>query len=96
MHGGGFVLGDLDTDHARNIVLARELGGVVVSVDYRLAPETPFPGPAPRPRRPRRAPRAAPAALPPRRRYAQAPPRDISIRIWTAGHFAHQAARPGV
>jgi acetyl esterase/lipase len=45
VHGGGFVLGDLDTDHARNIALARELGVVVVSVDYRLAPETPFPGP---------------------------------------------------
>jgi acetyl esterase len=45
VHGGGFIIGDLDTDHARNITLARELGVVVVSVDYRLAPETPFPGP---------------------------------------------------
>ncbi|WP_214407060.1 alpha/beta hydrolase [Pseudonocardia lacus] len=45
VHGGGFVLGDLSTDHARNVQLARELGVVVVSVDYRLAPETPFPGP---------------------------------------------------
>jgi acetyl esterase/lipase len=45
VHGGGFILGDLRTDHARNVELARELGVVVVSVDYRLAPETPFPGP---------------------------------------------------
>lgn len=42
-HGGGFVIGDLDThdDHAR-LVCAR-VGAVVVSVDYRLAPENPFP-----------------------------------------------------
>ena len=42
-HGGGFVIGDLDTqdDHAR--LLCRDVGAVVVSVDYRLAPEHPFP-----------------------------------------------------
>jgi acetyl esterase len=45
VHGGGFIMGDLDVVHAGNTVLARELGVVVVSVDYRLAPETPFPGP---------------------------------------------------
>ncbi len=44
VHGGGFVAGDLETEHAFNVILARELGVVVVSVDYRLAPETPFPG----------------------------------------------------
>jgi acetyl esterase/lipase len=43
VHGGGFILGDLDTDHARNVQLCRELGVVVVSVDYRLAPEDPYP-----------------------------------------------------
>ena len=45
VHGGGFISGDLETEHALNINLARELGAVVVAVDYRLAPETPFPGP---------------------------------------------------
>lgn len=44
VHGGGFIAGDLETEHASNVMLARELGVVVVSVDYRLAPETPFPG----------------------------------------------------
>lgn len=45
VHGGGFIAGDIETEHASNIRLARELGIVVVAVDYRLAPETPFPGP---------------------------------------------------
>ncbi|SDW75118.1 Acetyl esterase/lipase [Amycolatopsis xylanica] len=44
VHGGGFIVGDLDFDHAANLRFARELGVVVVSVEYRLAPETPFPG----------------------------------------------------
>jgi acetyl esterase/lipase len=45
VHSGGFFIGDLETDHRSNVRLARDLGVVVVSVDYRLAPETPFPGP---------------------------------------------------
>ncbi|OBA58383.1 esterase [Mycobacterium sp. 1100029.7] len=44
VHGGGFIAGDLEIDHAFNVELARALGVIVVSVDYRLAPETPFPG----------------------------------------------------
>jgi acetyl esterase len=42
-HGGGFVFGNLDS-HDRNVRrLAAASGAVVVSVDYRLAPEFPFP-----------------------------------------------------
>jgi acetyl esterase len=43
IHGGGFVLGSVDTEHAGAVLLARSVGAVVVSVDYRLAPEHPFP-----------------------------------------------------
>ena len=42
-HGGGFVTGNLDTDHAECVELARAAGALVVSVDYRLAPEHPCP-----------------------------------------------------
>jgi len=43
-HGGGWVLGDFDTGEYKCRKFAHEVGCVVVSVDYRLAPETPFPG----------------------------------------------------
>ena len=42
-HSGGLVLGNLDTDHARCLALARGAECVVISVDYRLAPEHPYP-----------------------------------------------------
>jgi acetyl esterase/lipase len=43
IHGGGFVLGDLDYEEPTAATVAREAGAVVVSVDYRLAPEHPYP-----------------------------------------------------
>ncbi|MGB7509383.1 MAG: alpha/beta hydrolase fold domain-containing protein, partial [Mycobacterium sp.] len=42
-HAGAFVLGNLDTDHRQCIELARRGRCTVVSVNYRLAPEDPFP-----------------------------------------------------
>jgi acetyl esterase len=45
-HGGAFVLGDLDLEHPRCLDMARQTGAVVVSANYRLAPEHPFPAPA--------------------------------------------------
>lgn len=44
-HGGGFVLGDLDTHDALCSRLALSAGCVVVSVEYGRAPENKFPGP---------------------------------------------------
>jgi triacylglycerol lipase len=45
IHGGGMVMGHAAQSNATLWRLADELGAVVVSVDYRLAPETAFPGP---------------------------------------------------
>lgn len=42
-HAGGFALGNLDTDHRQCVELARRAPCTVVSVDYRLAPEHPYP-----------------------------------------------------
>ena len=43
IHGGGMVLGNLETDHLSAVMLCETLGVVLVSVDYRLAPEHPAP-----------------------------------------------------
>jgi acetyl esterase/lipase len=42
-HGGGFVTGDLESEHDRCLIMAAEGGAVAIGVDYRLAPEHPFP-----------------------------------------------------
>jgi len=42
-HGGGFVIGDIDTHHNQCRGLCRSAEAVVLSVGYRLAPEAPFP-----------------------------------------------------
>jgi len=43
LHGGGFVMGDLDTEHPWAVRIAAGSGAVVVSVGYRRAPEHRFP-----------------------------------------------------
>jgi len=44
MHGGGYVVGTAAMLDPMHRALALELNCVIVSVEYRLAPETPFPG----------------------------------------------------
>jgi acetyl esterase/lipase len=43
LHGGGFVMGDLESEHPWATRIAVGSGAVVISVGYRLAPEHPFP-----------------------------------------------------
>ena len=43
IHGGGLIMGRAEVGHAIASRIAKELSIVVVSVDYRLAPEDPFP-----------------------------------------------------
>jgi acetyl esterase/lipase len=45
IHGGGMILGDIEGEDAAATRLCDEVGAVVVSVEYRLAPEHPHPAP---------------------------------------------------
>jgi len=45
LHGGGWVTGSIEGDHRRAHALAHRAGVVVITVDYALAPERPFPEP---------------------------------------------------
>ncbi len=43
IHGGGFIMGSINSEHAGAASLASRLGVQVFSVEYRLAPENPYP-----------------------------------------------------
>lgn len=45
IHGGGYIIGSAALMNGSNMQLARDADCVVVSVDYRLSPETTHPGP---------------------------------------------------
>jgi acetyl esterase/lipase len=45
IHGGGYVIGSYDMDDYLHDQWSPSLGTVGISVEYRLAPETPYPGP---------------------------------------------------
>ena len=45
IHGGGMILGDIEGEDAAASAICDRVGAVVVSVDYRLAPEHPHPAP---------------------------------------------------
>lgn len=44
IHGGGYVIGAVDAQEAQHRDMVARLGCVLVTVDYRLSPETAFPG----------------------------------------------------
>ena len=43
IHGGGFVIGSIESRDPQCRMISRDVGCIVVSVDYRLAPEHPYP-----------------------------------------------------
>lgn len=45
IHGGGMIMGSVDTEDSQMALIVEKVGCVVVSVDYRLAPENPHPAP---------------------------------------------------
>jgi acetyl esterase len=66
-HGGGFVVGDLDSHHALCTELAAGLDLPVLAVDYRRAPEHPFP--------------AAPDDCEAVARWAAKSPHELNIKV---------------
>jgi acetyl esterase len=46
LHGGGFVVGDIDSHDLQVRAIAERTGATIVSANYRLAPEHPFPAAA--------------------------------------------------
>ena len=45
VHGGGYVIGSLDSHRHLASEIARDIGGRTLALNYRLAPENPFPAP---------------------------------------------------
>ncbi|GCE08531.1 alpha/beta hydrolase [Dictyobacter aurantiacus] len=45
IHGGGYIMGSADAEDSLVTSMVSAIGCAAVSVDYRLAPETPYPGP---------------------------------------------------
>jgi acetyl esterase/lipase len=45
IHGGGMIMGSIETDNLRAAMLCETIQSIVVSVEYRLAPENPYPAP---------------------------------------------------
>jgi len=46
IHGGGMILGTIESENGVAELICEQVGAVVVSVDYRLAPEHPHPAPS--------------------------------------------------
>ncbi len=66
-HGGGFVVGDLDSHHSLCTELAARMDLPLLAVDYRLAPEHPFP--------------AAPEDCEAAARWAAKSPHELGIKV---------------
>ena len=66
-HGGGFVVGDLDSHHALCTEFAARMDLPLLAVDYRLAPENPFP--------------AAPEDCEAAARWAAKSPHELGIKV---------------
>ena len=43
IHGGGMIVGSIDNNEAQLSSLSETLGAIIIDVDYRLAPENPYP-----------------------------------------------------